>query len=29
MMNYTEIAGFKVWNDDYDDYKDKYELTQV
>ena len=29
MMNYTEIAGFKVLNDDYDDYKDKYELTGI
>lgn len=29
MMDYTEIAGFKVWNDDYDDYKDKYELTGI
>lgn len=27
MNNYTEINGFTVWEDDYDNYKGKYELT--
>ena len=27
MMNYTMINGFTVWEDDYVNYKGKYELT--
>lgn len=29
ISNYRMIEGFRVWEDDYDDYKGKYELTGV
>lgn len=29
MYDYTIINGFRVWSDDYNNYKGKYELTPV
>lgn len=29
MSDYIKIEGFNVWNDNYDDYKGKYELSGI
>ena len=29
MRNYVEINGFRIWEHDYDDYKNKYTLEGI